>query len=77
MSLPTIETVPVQSTSNLEVAVAVLTEKVTQVIGDHERRITALETANTTRPTRTASLVSPVIATAAVVLMVADKLPWR
>ena len=71
-----IETTPVV-TSNIEVAVAVLTEKVTQVIGDHERRISALETINTQRPTKGAALIAPFIAAGALVILVADKVNWQ
>jgi len=61
----------------IDVAVAVLTEKVTQVIGDHERRISALELVNTNRPSKTANLLGPFIAGGALVLLVADKVPWQ
>jgi len=76
MNTPPTEVTPVV-TSNIEVAVAVLTEKVTQVIGDHERRISALETINSQRPTKSATLVAPFIATGALVIMVADKVKWQ
>lgn len=71
-----IETAPIQATS-IDVAVAVLTEKVTQVIGDHERRISALELVNTNRPTRGATLMGPVIAGLAFAVIVADKVRWN
>lgn len=76
MTPPTNTETP-QHTSSIEVAVAVLTEKVTQVIGDHERRISALETANTNRGTRGAAIVAPFIATSAVALLIVDKINWR
>lgn len=62
--------------TNIDVAVAVLTEKVTQVIGDHERRISALELINTNRPTKGAQLAGPFIAGGALVLLLADKVNW-
>ena len=63
-------------TATIDVAVAVLTEKVNQVIGDHERRISALELINSNRPTKGATLISPFIAGGALVLLVADKINW-
>ena len=68
--------VSVAPVTSVDVAVAVLTEKVTQVIGDHERRISALENKNDNRPTRTASMSSPVIAGVAVLIALSDKINW-
>lgn len=71
------DTITNTPTPSIDVAVAVLTEKVTQVIGDHERRISALEMINTNRPTKTSQLFAPVIAALALVVLVADKVNWQ
>ena len=63
--------------TSVDVAVAVLTEKVTQVIGDHERRISALETRNDNGTTKAAGLFAPIIAAIALVVLVADKVNWQ
>lgn len=78
MNPPTTET-PVTMTpvTSVDVAVAVLTEKVTQVIGDHERRISALETKDVNGATKAASLFAPIIAAIALVVLVADKVNWQ
>lgn len=62
---------------NIAVQLAKLTGKVEQVIGDHERRITNLETRRDGGSTRVAALFSPFIAGAAVVLIVVDKIPFK
>lgn len=64
-------------TNTLPVMVAVLTEKVNQVIGDHERRISSLENKRDTAATRGSSLASPLIAAAALLVIVADKINWN
>jgi len=69
-----VTTSPVTAT---DVAIAVLTEKVNQVIGDHERRISALETRNDNGPNKTAALFAPIIAAIALVVLVADKVNWQ
>lgn len=69
--------ISVTPVTSVDVAVAVLTEKVTQVIGDHERRISALETKNDNAPNKTASLFAPIIAAIALVVLVADKVSWQ
>jgi hypothetical protein len=66
-----------QIVTSVDVAVAVLTEKVTQVIGDHERRISALENRNDNGSGRLAAVFAPIIATIALVMMVADKIKWN
>jgi len=76
MSAAPVETQPVVAT-NIDVAVAVLTEKVTQVIGDHERRITNLEQRQNGSGTRAASYVAPFIAGFAVLIALADKIRWN
>jgi len=65
--------------ANVSIAVqlALLTGKVEQVIGDHERRITNLEQRNAQGSTRGASLVAPFIAGGALLVMVADKIRWN
>jgi hypothetical protein len=75
-----VETVTVEpptNTTSIQVAVAVLTEKVTQVIGDHERRISALENRRDTSGVRGASLVAPFIAFFALIVLIADKIRWN
>jgi len=61
---------------NLEVQIAVLTEKVNQVIGDHERRIQALESRRDGGGARMAAIIGPYIAGAAVLIAIAGKVPW-
>ena len=65
------------ATNTIAVQIAVLTEKVNQVIGDHERRISALENRREQGATRGASLVAPFIAAAALLVLVADKINWN
>lgn len=64
-------------TNTIAVQIAVLTEKVNQVIGDHERRISALETRRDGGATRGASIVAPFIAGFALMVLVADKIRWN
>jgi len=73
-----IETVdpPVTASHSTAVELARLTGKVEQVIGDHERRITALEQRRDNGGTRTAAIIGPYIAGAAVLIVVAGKVPW-
>ena len=72
------ETVTIEpATNTIAVQIAVLTEKVNQVIGDHERRISALENRREQGATRGASLVAPFIAAAALLVLVADKINWN
>lgn len=72
-----IETQPSAQTTEIAVKIAVLTEKVTQVIGDHERRITNLEQRRDGAGTRGAALFAPFIAGAALLVLVADKIRWN
>ena len=74
-----LETVTVTEppTNTIAVQIAVLTEKVNQVIGDHERRISALENHRNNAGTRGSSLVAPFIAGAALLVLVADKIRWN
>ena len=74
-STPPTETVQLP-TVNLEVQIAVLTEKVNQVIGDHERRIQALESRRDGGGARMAAIIGPYIAGAAVLIAIAGKVPW-
>lgn len=77
MTPQTGETVAPLTVTSVDVAVAVLTEKVTQVIGDHERRISALENKNENSPNKSAAIFSPIIASVALVVLVADKVNWQ
>lgn len=63
---------PVVQNTTLEVQVAVLTEKVTQVIGNHEQRITALEARGKNWPT----IVACFTGVAILILSVAGKVVW-
>jgi hypothetical protein len=76
MTPPQTETATPVPVTSVDVAVAVLTEKVTQVIGDHERRISALEQRRETGGTRIAQMVAPFIAGAGLVVLVAGKINW-
>lgn len=71
---PTPAPVPV---SSVDVAIAVLTEKVNQVIGDHERRITNLEHKSDTGGTRNAAIFGPILAGVAIIVALADKVTWH
>lgn len=62
---------------NIAVQLAKLTGKVEQVIGDHERRITNLETRRDSNGTRLSSIVAPFIAGAALIVLIADKIRWN
>ena len=78
MNPPQTETVTIDPPTNtIAVQIAVLTEKVTQVIGDHERRITNLEQRRDGASVRGAALVAPFIAGIALVVLVADKVKWQ
>lgn len=63
--------------STLAVEVAKLTGKVEQVIGDHERRIAALERRRDGAGIRVAGIIAPYIAGAAVLLALASKISWN
>lgn len=73
---PPTETVPtVPQGDTLDVKIAVLTEKVNQVINDHERRISALETRRDNGATRAAAVAAPYIAGAGVIIAIV--LQWK
>ena len=79
MSSATAPEVAEHTPANVSIAVqlALLTGKVEQVIGDHERRITNLETRRDGGGTRAASMISPFIAGFAVMIVLADKVRWN
>jgi hypothetical protein len=78
MNPPQTETVTIDPPTNtIAVQIAVLTEKVNQVIGDHERRISALENRRDQSGTRGAAIVAPFIAGIALVVLLADKVKWQ
>jgi len=73
-----VETVTIEPPTNtIAVQIAVLTEKVNQVIGDHERRISALENHRNGGGQRGASLIAPFIAGFALLVLIADKINWN
>lgn len=74
---PPEETTTIAPVSTLAVEVAKLTGKVEQVIGDHERRIAALERRRDGAGIRVAAIVAPYIAGAAVLFALASKISWN
>lgn len=64
------------ATGSIAVQLALLTGKVEQVIGDHERRISTLEARRDGSGTRVAGIVSPYIAGVALVVLLAGKVSW-
>lgn len=74
---PEMEPHPAPANVSIAVQLALLTGKVEQVIGDHERRITNLEQRRDGGATRAASITAPYIAGAAVIIALADKLRWN
>lgn len=78
---PPDSTTPTVVSSSLEVQIAVLTEKVTQVIGDHERRIQALEQRASTNGSRAAAIAAPYIAGSGVIIAtiiaVSGRVSWQ
>lgn len=66
------------ATGNITIAVqlAKLTGKVDQVIGDHERRITTLETNQRNAGSRLAGMWGPIVAGLGLLILVAGKINW-
>ena len=72
MQDPTTPTVsPVVTTTDVQLAV--LTEKVTQVIGNHEQRITNLENRGKNWPT----ILTAVIGATTLAILIAVRIPWN
>lgn len=76
MSVETVEP-PVTASHSTAVELARLTGKVEQVIGDHERRITALEQRRDGGAQRGAAVWSPIISAAALAVVLAQNIRWN
>lgn len=61
----------------VQVELARLTGRIDQVITDHERRLTILETRQAGTGTRVAAIAGPIVAVVALVMSVAQGITWN
>lgn len=69
------EQMPAVGTSTA-VELARLSGRIDQVISDHERRLTVLETRQAGTGTRVAAIAGPIVAVVALVMTVAQGVTW-
>lgn len=69
------EMIPSPGTSTA-VELARLSGRIDQVISDHERRLTVLETRQAGTGTRVAAIAGPIVAVVALVMTVAQGVTW-
>lgn len=69
------ETIPAPGT-HTAVELARLTGRIDQVITDHERRLTVLETRQAGTGTRVAAVAGPIVAVVALAVAVAQQINW-
>lgn len=65
-----------EAPATVAVEVARLSGRIDQVIVDHERRLGALEAKQGTSATRAAAVWGPIVAGAALLIMIVDKIQW-
>lgn len=70
------EELPAAGTSTA-VELARLSGRIQQVISDHERRLTVLETRSAGMGTRVAAIAGPIVAAAALVMALAQQVSWN
>lgn len=64
--------IPTAPITNIDIQLAVLTEKVTQVIGNHEQRITNLENRGKNWP----AIVACIAGVMSLMVIIAIRIPW-
>lgn len=70
------ETLPAAGTSTA-VELARLSGRIDQVITDHERRLTVLETRQAGAGTRVAAIAGPIVAVVALAMSLAQGITWN